>query len=132
MARIRTIKPDFFFDEKMAELDYKARLAFIGLWCYADREGKMEDQPKVLKAKIFPYENVDFDKIITTLSEMGVISRYAVESKNYLIINNFGKHQRPHHTEKESELPDFNGFVTVKTPLLDGEKKVGREGKGRE
>lgn len=132
MARIRTIKPDFFFDEKITELDHKARLAFIGLWCYADKEGKMEDKPKVLKAKLFPYENIDFDKILTVLADVNMISRYAVEGKNFLIINNFQKHQRPHHTEKKSEIPDFNGIITVKDPLEDGEEKVGKEGKGKE
>jgi hypothetical protein len=132
MARIRTIKPDFFFDEKITELDHKARLAFIGLWCYADKEGKMEDKPKVLKAKLFPYENIDFDKILTALADVNMISRYVVEGKNFLIINNFQKHQRPHHTEKKSEIPDFNGIITVKDPLQDGEEKVGKEGKGKE
>lgn len=132
MARIRTIKPDFFFDEKITELDHKARLAFIGLWCYADKEGKMEDKPKVLKAKLFPYENIDFNKILTSLADVNMISRYVVEGKNFLTINNFQKHQRPHHTEKKSEIPDFNGIITVKGTLPDGEERVGREGKGRE
>jgi len=132
VARIRTIKPDFFFDEKLAEVDHKTRLAFIGLWCYADREGRLEDQPKVLKAKVFPYENIDFDKILESLSGLGTIVRYTVKDKKYLLINNFTKHQRPHHTERESLLPDFNGELTVKQPTQDGEARVGREGKGRE
>jgi hypothetical protein len=132
LARIRTIKPDFFFDEKVSELDHKSRLAFIGLWCYADKEGRMEDKPKVLKAKLFPYENVDFDKILDALTVSEFIIRYTAESKKYILINNFCKHQRPHHTEKDSEIPDFNGDITVKQPDIDGEEKVGRERKGKE
>jgi|TARA_Y100000310_G_scaffold216824_1_gene217886 hypothetical protein len=116
MARIRYLKPDFFFDDDLAELKYECRLFFQGLWCYADKAGRLEDKPKVLKAQIMPFDRVDSDKILQILSEK-FITRYEVNGRKYIQINNFLKHQKPHHTEKASTLPECNGNITVITPL---------------
>ena len=39
MARIRTIKPQFFLNEQLAMLGFADRLLFIGLWTQADKAG---------------------------------------------------------------------------------------------
>lgn len=78
MARIRTIKPQFFKNEDIAELSAMTRLLFIGLWTQADRDGRLEDRPKRLKAEIFPYENYDVDKGLNELQSAGFIIRYKV------------------------------------------------------
>ena len=140
MARIRTIKPDFFLDEGVAELPMEARLGFIGLWTQADKEGKLENRPKMLKAVIFPYDRVDFEKALLKLSEAGLITLYAVEGKNYIKIKGFEKHQRPHHSEPESIIPSDGGHSPSDgghSPSdgghspSDGGKKS-QEGKGKE
>lgn len=76
MARIRTVKPSFFLNEEIAALPMATRLLFIGLWTQADREGKLEDRPKRLKAEIFPYDSVDVDKTLSCLQSAGFIERY--------------------------------------------------------
>ncbi len=117
MARIRYLKPEFFFDDDLALLDFGSRLFFQGLWCYADKAGRLEDKPKVLKAQIMPYDKLDVEKTLEKLST-GFITRYEIEGKKYIQINNFLKHQKPHHTEKDSVIPPSNnGAITVKTPL---------------
>lgn len=78
MARIRTIKPQFFKNEDIAELSAMTRLLFIGLWTQADRDGRLEDRPKRLKAEIFPYENYDIEKGLNELQSAGFIIRYKV------------------------------------------------------
>lgn len=45
MARARNIKPAFFMNDELAEIDPLGRLLFIGLWTIADREGRLEDRP---------------------------------------------------------------------------------------
>lgn len=107
--RSRNIKPDFFIDEDLSELPFETRLLFIGLWCAADREGRVEDRPKRLKAQVFPFDNVDIDKMLAQLQKSGHIIRYSVDGVKVVLINNFTKHQSPHHTEKGSALPCFNG-----------------------
>ena len=107
MPRIRYIKPEFFTDEHIAELPYEARLFFAGLWCMADRDGRLEDRPPHLKVMILPYDRVDIEKILTRLSagEKPFIHRYQNSGKFYIQILNFLKHQKPHHTEKDSIIP---------------------------
>ena len=110
MARIRTVKPDYFFDEHLALLPLEDRLSFIGLWLHADRAGRLEDRPQYLKAQLWPYEDRDMAAILGRLAGDNpagktFIRRYAVAGKPYIQILNFGKHQRPHHTEKSSEIP---------------------------
>ena len=108
MARIRYIKPEFFTDEDLVALSPVHRLAFAGLWCYADKSGRLEYRPQFLKAMIFPYEQVDMVKIITELSEAKpFLVVYEVSDKKYIQITNWSKHQKPHHTEKESTIPSL-------------------------
>ena len=52
--RARNIKPGSFKNEDLCEIEPLGRLVLIGLWCVADREGKLEDRPKRIKAELFP------------------------------------------------------------------------------
>jgi hypothetical protein len=105
-GRIRTIKPQFWENEDMAELSVEARLTFIGLWCFADREGRLEDRPKLIWGRLWRYEPaVDVEKILCELSGAGFILRYAIESRQYIQVVNFTKHQKPNSREAQSEIP---------------------------
>ena len=66
--RARNIKPGFFKNDTLAELDFAGRLLFIGLWGLADREGRLEDRPKKIKAEIFPYDDVAVDSFLGELA----------------------------------------------------------------
>lgn len=105
MARARNLKPSFFTNDKLAELDPLGRLLFAGLWTIADREGRLEDRPKRIKAEILPYDDADADKLLDDLASGGFILRYAVESQRCVQILAFSKHQDPHYKEKPSALP---------------------------
>ncbi len=132
MGRIRTIKPEFFLDDDLAKLHPLTRLLFIGLWCIADRDGRLEDKPQRIKVQILPYDKHDVEVELDILAKMGFIIRYSVEGFKYIQVSSFSKHQRVHHTEKESSIPPCNGEATVIEPLLDGEYSAGRERKGKE
>ncbi len=103
--RARNIKPGFFKNEELAEIEPLGRILFEGLWCMADREGRLEDRPKRIKAEILPYDDCDAEKLLTALAGKGFIVRYSVNGENYLQINNFLKHQNPHPKEADSEIP---------------------------
>jgi len=105
MARIRTIKPEFFTHEDLAELSPLERLFFIGLWTQADREGRLEDRPKRLKVVLLPYDACDADSLLGDLADKGFVKRYAVDGKALLEIPGFLKHQRPHPKEPTSDVP---------------------------
>lgn len=109
MARARNIKPGFFINDDLAEIEPLGRLLFAGLWTVADREGRLEDKPKKIKASILPYDDCDIDKLLQDLHDSGFICRYTVDGQNYIQIINFLKHQNPHHKEIASIIPPPNG-----------------------
>jgi hypothetical protein len=103
-VRTRSLNPGFFKNEELAELDPWARLLFEGLWCMADREGRLEDRPKRIKGEIFPYDNVDAEPLLAALAAGGFIVRYEVENSRYIAIPAFLKHQHPHVKERPSTI----------------------------
>jgi hypothetical protein len=105
MARARNIKPGFFTNDELAECDPLARILFIGLWTIADREGRLDDRPKKIKAELIPYDHADADKLLQQLAERKFITRYIVDDRRYIMINNFLRHQNPHKNEVPSTIP---------------------------
>lgn len=108
MSRSRNIKPGFFKNELLAECSPLARLLFAGLWCVADREGRLEDRPKRLKIECLPYDDCDIDALLNELASRGFIVRYVVEGAGFIAIPEFLKHQRPHMKEAASTIPAPN------------------------
>jgi len=103
MPRIRTIMPEFFKHEVLAEHSPAERLAFIGLWTLADVAGRLEDRPRRIKAELFPYEDLDMEEILIDLANAGFIRRYLVDGAHLIQIDGFTRHQRI--TGKEAQTP---------------------------
>lgn len=104
MARIRTIKPEFWEDEDIGKLPIPCRLFFIGCWNFADDYGVIKANAALLKSQIFPYDEnlrvseikkwigalVDARMLIPIILD-GDKKRPAEES--YYIIRTFRSHQ---------------------------------------
>ena len=105
MPRARNIKPQIMANEDLAEISAIGRLLFVYLWMLADRDGRLEDRPKRIKAQALPYDDADTDALLSDLEDAGFIIRYAVHKKAIIQIVAFSKHQNPHSREQESELP---------------------------
>lgn len=105
MARIRSLKPGFFTNEHLAELPFEARLCFAGLWTLADREGRLEDRPRRIKAALFPYDTIDIDRLLDGLASREFIVRYAADGAAYIAIPTWHTHQRPKTDETASSIP---------------------------
>ena len=109
MARIRTIKPEFWDHEGLffaeADTQLPIRLAFISLWKECDREGRFEWRPERLKARCMPYDQVDFSRVLDALMTRGFISSYTVDGKRYGHIPSWCDHQVVNNREKPSDLP---------------------------
>lgn len=136
MARIRTIKPDFWTDETLGECSPTARLLFVGTWNLADDHGNLERSSRQLKAQLFPYDNFDCEPFVVELLHVGCLLEYEVDGKKYLHIKGFDKHQKvekkssPRHPLYEDSLRTHR-LVTETSPSSSG-SSLGREGKGRE
>lgn len=129
--RARNIKPTFFSNEDLADLEYQARLLFIGLWCAADREGRLEDRPKRLKALLFPYDEdmtaTRMDGLLSQLEDAKFIIRYQVGEGRFIQVVNWKKHQRPYQDERASTLPppmDYHEDPKVPTRDHEGTHKA--------
>lgn len=134
--RIRALKPGFFRNEHLCELSPMHRLAFAGLWCCADRDGRLEDRPKRLKADIFPYDDCDMDDLLDDLAAAGFIERYAIEAARYVRIPSWAKHQHPRQDEAPSVIPSpvdaaVTCVDTVPSLCSDGTATTQRMGNGR-
>lgn len=107
MARSRNIKPGFFTNDELAECSPHTRLLFAGLWTIADKEGRLDDRPKKVKALVLPFDNVDCDELLQQLHDRKFIQRYQVQDGAYIQITNWKKHQNPHCKEAPSEIPEY-------------------------
>lgn len=144
MARIRSIKPEFFLHEDLADLSPLCRLLFIGLWTQADREGRLKDKPRRIKAAVLPYDDCDVDALLGELERIGVIIRYSVDEEGFIDIPSFLTHQKPHQREADSEIPPVPANFAKAMPEHNlgsasappkhnlGDVEPGGSGKGRE
>jgi len=105
MARTRSLKPQFFKNDLLAECQPLARLLFSGLWCMADAEGRLEYRPLRVKAEVLPYDECCVDQLVDELEQRGFVRRYTVDDVTVLIIPKFLDHQRPHPKEPTESFP---------------------------
>ena len=106
MARIRSIKPDFFTSETVASLPLSTRLTFIGLWTYVDDNGVGMDNELLINAAIWPLEGDSLETLartredLATLSRAGLVNRYRDSRKRYLFVTSWDEHQKVDHPRK--------------------------------
>jgi hypothetical protein len=130
MARIRSIKPEFWTSAQVMECSMNARLMFIGMWNFADDLGRLPMSPKTIKAQIFPSDDISSDGIlgmINELSENGLLLTYIIGDKEYLQITGW-QHQRIDKPQPGKHPPPVNGYSksilrTLATDLMGGEGK---------
>jgi hypothetical protein len=159
MARIRTIKPEYWTDEKIVECSIPARLLFVGMLNFADDKGCMERSPKRIKMQVFPADTIDCEPLIMELITHGLLTEYSVNGCHYLQIPGFLKHQKinrpsnssiplpPEFSEssrheaaislngKEPEHADSvnaHGALSEDSVNAHGALTDGKEGKGKE
>lgn len=106
--RARNIKPGFWENELLGQSSHSDRLLFIGLWCLADRDGKLEDRPSKIRHLLFGYDRrpVDVEKSLCNLMSLHLITRYYISGQKFISIPGFKKHQTPHPHEAKSKIPD--------------------------
>lgn len=106
MARIRSIKPDFFTSETVAALSLSARLTFIGLWTYVDDNGVGQYNEMLINAAIWPLEEDSLETLARTREDLASLSRirlvtlYRDSRKRYLFVNSWDEHQKVDHPRK--------------------------------
>jgi len=103
MPRKRMIDPEFWSDEEIGLWSHSARLFYIGLWNFADDEGRFKAHNNLLKSQIFPYDKkIEIEKLKKEINSK--IQWYEVNDLQYGFIHNFLKHQRIDRSQP-SKLP---------------------------
>ena len=98
MARIRSIKPEFFTSEQIAECSPNVRLMFIGMWCFCDDYGVMPASVMRLKMSVFPSDGFSKSEIrvmVDQLISVGLIQEYVVDGEFFWCVTGWNKHQKP-------------------------------------
>lgn len=138
MARIRTIKPEFWQDEDLAETSEPTRLLAIGLLNCSDDEGYFNANYKLLEASIFPLTDpsMSVHECLKQLCEIGYVKLYKCSKgrKTYGQVVNFMKHQkvnRPTPSKIRADVNFTEPSLSPHEPLTGGKERKGT-GKGKE
>ncbi len=127
MARIRTIKPDFFTSDDICALSPLARLLYIGLWCEADREGRFAWTPKAFRRRYLPDDQTDIEVLCHELLARDLVRLYG---DDLAFIPTFLDHQHVNPREAQSVLPapDSDASARVSDAQVGKEGREGKEG----
>lgn len=109
MARIRTIKPEFFLSETVAQLSLAAERSFVGMLTQADDEGRLRDSAPVLNGALWPHRPdhtvADMQSDIDEIVALGILCRYTVAGKRYLHFVTWKEHQKISHPSTRNLSP---------------------------
>ncbi|WP_336698214.1 hypothetical protein [Curtobacterium sp. USHLN213] len=138
--RIRSIKPEFWRSDDISALEWDERLLFVGLWSYVDDNGVGVDKLSSIAADLFasdlernpPETFARVSRGLQQLATAGRIVRYTVESRPYLEVVNWDKHQRidrpnkprfPRSEANGAEIRDTLARVAAKEASGTGEQR---------
>jgi hypothetical protein len=110
MARMRSLKPEFWADEELAcQLTRDERMLYLGLWNLADEHSRLRGDPRYIKGQLFPYDDDitpdGIEKMLGNLGALGKVHAYRVGAGRFLFLPNLGKHQRLETDKVPSRLP---------------------------
>ncbi|MEU1776729.1 hypothetical protein ABZ501_27385 [Streptomyces sp. NPDC019922] len=99
MARIRTVKPEAFVSESLAEVSVEAERTFFGLLTQADDHGRHRDNAAIIAGLLWPlraeHTSVHVEDDLHQLATAGLICRYTgCDGRRYLHIVTWSAHQK--------------------------------------
>jgi len=119
MARIRTVKPEFWTSEQIVECSTNARLLFIGMWNFCDDAGRHPASAKRLKMEVFPADAFSIDEIVGWVDELlgaGLLGLYEAQGRSYWYVTGWGSHQKiDRPTVKHPDPFDEDSTITRRT-----------------
>jgi hypothetical protein len=100
----------------------------------ADCAGRLQDRPKLIKAELLPYDDVDMEGVLGELAQERDVSdgpfirRYEVGGRKYIEILRFDRYQNPHKNEREAYEKSVKSGTSIPSPTnelhKDGTKTV--------
>lgn len=106
MARIRSVHPDICVSDTLADLPAHLERTFVRLWTHCDDEGRCRDNPKLIKAALYPlHDDITWEILdveLDGLAAKGLVIRYEVAGEPYLAVRSWGEYQHPQRPKKSS------------------------------
>jgi len=140
MARIRTIKPEFWTSEQVADCSLTARLLFIGIWNFCDDHGVHPASFRRLKMELFPSDSISDGEIEALINELllaELLNAYQVNGKGYWQVTGWAKHQKIEKPTYRHPLPQglmVEDSVTIRRIIAEEsanpQPRNGKESKG--
>lgn len=131
MARIRTVKPEFWKHELLSELAPETHMLAAALLNYSDDEGYFNANPKLVKAECCPLreDSTSIQRCLDDLSRIGYIRVFfGTDGRKYGHVVKFSTHQRVDRP-KDSVIKGLEDSSNNRRTIVD---KSTEEGKGRE
>lgn len=113
MANRRMINSGVWCDEKFLTFDDVTRLVWFGIITTADDQGRLQDNPLLIKAQLFPADRKSaslISKSLDRLTDAGMITRYEKDGKSLVQIVNWWEHQSPAWAS-ESDYPAPDNWI---------------------
>lgn len=112
MARIRSVKPEFWTSEQVAECSPNARLLFIGIWNFCDDYGVHPASCARLKMQIFPSDSLSVSDVKALVGEIvaaKLMVEYQVDGESFWHVTGWDRHQKI--DMKTGKYPMPNGKI---------------------
>lgn len=121
MAKIRSIKMEFWLDEKIGSLPPEARLLYIGTWSIADDNGVLRGNPAYIRSQLFAYDEevtaADVRRWIELLTAERMLVPFTHRGERYLLVRRFRDHQKIDARYATELIP----FAEVEAALAEAE-----------
>lgn len=131
MARIRTIKPEFWVSEQIGNCSRNARLLFIGLWNFCDDRGVHPAKPRTLKAEVFPQDeditSVDVADWAQDLLKAGLIAEFEVTGERFWYVTGWLKHQRIDKPSNKHPAPPVSNSASIPRIIVESSSSATRQ-----
>lgn len=109
MARIRSIKPEFWTSPQIVRCSLPARLAFIGLLNFCDDNGIHPASASRLRMQVFPEDVIQDDAVRALVAELirsGLVAAYTVGDESFWLVTGWSRHQKIDKPTYRHPIPD--------------------------
>lgn len=123
MARIRSLKPELCLDERLADCDIPARLAFVLMQPHCDDGGVHQARPRMMKAEVFPHDDTitaaHVNAWVGQLIRAGLITEYEVGGERYWCIRDWANLQKVEKPNPRFPRPEADGAVVIRRDVTE-------------
>ena len=118
----RLIKDSLLSNEKFNQLNWFEQSTYIRLILLADDYGRLDGREMILKSYCYPIDEKvtknSISKAISSMVNVGLLQKYEVNNKPYLLFPNWDRYQRLRSKSSKYPSPEI-GNVTNSCPTHD-------------